>query len=146
MQPIYPNCFDLLTTHGVIHNDLVGYITGTPSPYLQQYVAQRGGVPLAPAPAPGVPAAPQAQILQQPAADAYQKTQIHSEPPAEAPSLHSHNPKKNNIGKSIAMSLILSLGASLLLAKGIRVIKGTTVPPAPAGTPWYQRFFNLFKI
>ena len=146
MQPIYPNCFDLLTTHGVIHNDLVGYITGTPSPYLQQYVAQRGGVPLAPAPAPGVPAAPQAQISQQPAADAYQKPQIHSEPQAEAPSLHSHNPKKNNIGKSIAMSLILSLGASLLLAKGIRVIKGTTVPPAPAGTPWYQRFFNLFKI
>ena len=46
MQPIYPNCFDLLTTHGVIHNDLVGYITGTPSAYLQNYVAQRGVVPM----------------------------------------------------------------------------------------------------
>ena len=43
------------------------------------------------------------------------------------------------------MTLILSVGASLLLAKGVRMIKGTTVPQAPAGSPWYQKFLNLFK-
>lgn len=43
--PIYPNCFDQLTTNGVIADDVVGYITDTPSPYLQNYVAQRGWQP-----------------------------------------------------------------------------------------------------
>lgn len=145
MQPIYPNCFDLLTTHGVIHNDLVGYITGTPSAYLQNYVAQRGGVPQTYAHTQTMPQ-PNVQIQQQPAADEYKnKKPENNIENAEAPSLHSHNPHRNNIGKSIAMSLILSLGASLLLAKGIRMVRGTTVPPAPAGSPWYQKFLNLFK-
>lgn len=40
--PVYANCFDRLTTNGVLVDDVVGYITGTPSPYLQNYVAQRG--------------------------------------------------------------------------------------------------------
>ena len=39
----YPNCFDQLTTHGIVAEDVVGYITDSPSPYLQNYVAQRGG-------------------------------------------------------------------------------------------------------
>ena len=43
--PLYANCFDRLTTNGVIAEDLMGYVTGTPSPYLQNYVTQRGGVP-----------------------------------------------------------------------------------------------------
>lgn len=43
--PIYANCFDRLTTHGIVAEDVMGYITGTPSPYLQNYVAQRGGAP-----------------------------------------------------------------------------------------------------
>lgn len=43
--PIYANCFDRLTTNGIIAEDLVGYITDVPSPYLQNYIAQRGGVP-----------------------------------------------------------------------------------------------------
>lgn len=43
--PLYANCFDQLTTNGIIAEDLMGYVTGTPSPYLQNYVAQRGGVP-----------------------------------------------------------------------------------------------------
>ena len=144
MQPIYPNCFDLLTTHGVIHNDLVGYITGTPSQYLQNYAAQYGGMPTASGHAQ-TPVQTGAQIPQQPIADVYHKPQNQKEPP-EAPSLHSHNPKKGNIGKSIAMSLILSLGASLLLAKGIRMVRGTTVPPVTNGSPWYQKFLNLFKV
>lgn len=67
--PVYANCFDRLTTNGVLVDDVVGYITGTPSPYLQNYVAQRGwpaslpgrvlpdAMPPAPMPAPmSVPA------------------------------------------------------------------------------------------
>ena len=67
--PIYANCFDRLTTNGILVEDVVGYITGTPSPYLQNYVAQRGwpaslpgrilpdALPPAPMPAPmSVPA------------------------------------------------------------------------------------------
>lgn len=63
--PMFANCFDRLTTNGILVDDVVGYITGTPSPYLQNYVAQRGGMmpslpgqilppamPPAPAPAP----------------------------------------------------------------------------------------------
>ena len=30
--PIYPNCFDQLTTHGIVAEDVVGYITDSPSP------------------------------------------------------------------------------------------------------------------
>ncbi len=140
MQPIYPNCFDMLTTHGIIHNDLVGYVTGTPSPYLQQYAARKGAA----TPVMSQTAAPSGAVLQQPVQpDVYQKPA--SQTPPQAPTLHSHNPKNNNIWKSIAMTLILSVGASLLLAKGVRMIKGTTVPHAPAGSPWYQKFLNLFK-
>lgn len=40
--PVYANCFDRLTTNGILADDLVGYVTGAPSPYLQNYVAQRG--------------------------------------------------------------------------------------------------------
>lgn len=63
--PMFANCFDRLTTNGILVDDVVGYITGTSSPYLQNYVAQRGGMmpslpgqilpsamPPAPAPAP----------------------------------------------------------------------------------------------
>ena len=46
--PVYANCFDRLTTNGVIAEDLVGYITDVPSPYLQNYVAQRGWAPSLP--------------------------------------------------------------------------------------------------
>ncbi len=46
--PMYANCFDRLTTNGIIADDVVGYVTGTPSPYLQNYVAQRGFVPTMP--------------------------------------------------------------------------------------------------
>lgn len=45
---LYPNCFDQLTTHGVIADDAMEYITGTPSPYLHNYVAQRGWAPSMP--------------------------------------------------------------------------------------------------
>lgn len=137
MQPLYPNCFDMLTMHGIIPDDLTGYVTGTPSPYLQNYVAQRGGIPQM----------PQMQIPQQPNNDVYQKPQGYVGPtPPPAPEIPSSKKKNNNIWKSIAMSVILSVGASLLLAKGIRMVKGTTVPPAPAGSPWYQKIINLFKV
>jgi len=44
-----PNSFDLLTTNGIINEDLTGYITGTPSPYLQNYIAaQKGAAPTQP--------------------------------------------------------------------------------------------------
>ncbi len=46
--PVYANCFDRLTTNGIIAEDLVGYITDVPSPYLQNYVAQRGWAPSLP--------------------------------------------------------------------------------------------------
>ena len=46
--PMYANCFDRLTTNGILADDVMGYITGTPSPYLQNYVAQRGGLPMMP--------------------------------------------------------------------------------------------------
>jgi hypothetical protein len=42
---MYPSSFDLLTTHGVIADDLLNYVKDTPSPYLQAYVAQRGWTP-----------------------------------------------------------------------------------------------------
>lgn len=137
----------MLTMHGIIPDDLTGYVTGTPSPYLQNYVAQRGGVPslpgqILPDPLPGVP-----QMQQQPVNDTYQKPQryVDTTPqPYQEPSTQKKG--KGNIWKSIAMSVILSVGASLLLAKGIRTIKGTTIPPAPAGSPWYQKFVNLFKV
>ena len=43
--PILPNCFDNLTTNGIVAEDVMGYITGQPSLYLQNYVAQRGWPP-----------------------------------------------------------------------------------------------------
>ena len=43
--PMYPSSFDRLTTNGIITDDLWGYVTGQPSPYLQHYTAQMGGVP-----------------------------------------------------------------------------------------------------
>ena len=46
--PMYANCFDRLTTNGILADDVIGYITGTPSPYLQNYVAQRGALPMMP--------------------------------------------------------------------------------------------------
>jgi len=46
--PMYANCFDRLTTNGILVDDVMGYITGQPSPYLQNYVAQRGGWPTLP--------------------------------------------------------------------------------------------------
>ena len=70
--PIYPNCFDLLTTHGIVADDVVGYITGQPSPYLQNYVAQRGGTPTLPGQIlpDALPAAPAPKQL--PKNDVYQ--------------------------------------------------------------------------
>lgn len=76
MTQIYPNCFDSLTTNGIIADDVMGYITGTPSPYLQNYVAQRGWAPdmpgrMMPDPLPNVQ--PKLPLPN----DVYEKPQIH---------------------------------------------------------------------
>lgn len=134
MQPIYPNCFDMLTTNGIIHDDLVGYVTGTQSPYLQNYVTQYGAKP--------------PQMPQQPLNDVYQQPQTKETNAkiSDLPDKATKKSNKSNIWKSLAMSVILSVGLSLLITKCIRKINGIVIPSSPKGAPWYQRFIDLFKI
>lgn len=144
-NPVYPNCFDMLTTHGVIADDLVGYVTGYPSPYLQNYVAQRGGwnpgLPgrVLPDPLPGVPPMPPL-----PQNDVYQPT-----PQQQSPVISPELPNKkmhSSTWKKIGLAILLSIGASLGIAKTGRLIKGTPLPPFPAGTPWYKKILPYFKF
>lgn len=91
--PALPNCFDLLTTHGVIAEDMVGYITDTPSPYLQNYVAQHSqALPIIPGQIlpDNMPVLPQPAPL--PKNDVYQP----SNPQEKIPSQSELTPKTFN--------------------------------------------------
>ena len=101
--PIYPDCFDMLTTHGIVAEDVKGYITDKPSPYLQNYVAQRGWAPTLPGqilPDP-LPTLPNPQPL--PKGNIY-------------PSVYPQHPDKNTLvnkgkydtAKKIALGILLT--------------------------------------
>lgn len=143
--PIYPNCFDLLTTHGVVAEDVVGYITDQPSPYLQNYVAQRGGVPtipgqILPDPLPGLP--PQAPL---PRNDVYQTTvpQQNAVPNQQMINNYVQNPK-NNSWKKTALALLLTGIAGFGLYKFSSAIRG--LRNGTVGTNgFFQSVGNAFK-
>lgn len=138
MYPMYPNCFDMLTTHGIIAEDLVGYVTDTPSPYLQNYVAQRGFNPslpgqVLPDPLPGV------TPRYQPRSDIY-------EPVRPRPVITPH--KKDRWGtfkKIAAAALLIGLGG-FGIYKARKPIanfwKGLTTPPASGQKPWYTKAWD----
>ena len=114
MYPIYPNCFDVLTTNGIITEDLVGYVTGTPSVYLQNYVAQRGGVPSLPGqplpdPLPNVP------LQRTPVSDTYQTPEKTIYPPVNT--VDDKNAKWNT-AKKVLTGLFLGGLAVLGVVKG----------------------------
>lgn len=130
---IYPNSFDMLTTHGIIAEDLVGYVTDTPSPYLQNYVAQRGWNPTLPGqvlpdPLPNVK--PQQPLPK----DVYQPV-LPKEP--------EKKDKYSTVKKLAAAALILGLGTFGII-KGSKWISNfikKNPPSNPSGnTPWYKKF------
>lgn len=100
MNPIYPNCFDLLTTHGIVADDVVGYITGEPSPYLQNYVAQRAGVPTVPGQIlpDGLPNVPRRGEVYGPKQDTYQPQTPPPLPEAPIRKTDGIQPKKSPQG------------------------------------------------
>ena len=146
MNPIYPNCFDLLTTHGVVADDVVGYITGTPSPYLQNYAAQRAAVPTVPGQLmpEQLPNVPRRGEIYGPEQDTFQP-QTPPAPPA--------TPQKKNgwetAKKVAAGALIIGLGAlGLYKGKALfdKLFKSAPKPaptptptPVPTKNPWYKR-------
>lgn len=131
--PMYPNCFDQLTTHGIVADDVMGYITDAPSPYLQNYVAQQGWNPSMPG-----------QILPDPLPNV--------QPPQQLPRgdiYQSVNPKhpdastfvkkdKYDTAKKVALGLLLTGLAVFGVMKGKSIIaklRGTPTPPAPPTPP-----------
>lgn len=144
--PIYPNCFDLLTTHGVVAEDVVGYITDQPSPYLQNYVAQRGGVPtipgqILPDPLPGLP--PQSPL---PRTDVYQTTVPHQNTVPNQQTINNYvqNPK-NNSWKKAALALLLTGIAGFGLYKFSSAIRGLRNGTAGTTNGFLQSIGNAFK-
>ncbi len=154
--PIYPNCFDQLTTHGVIADDAMQYITDVPSPYLQNYVAQRGWAPsmpgqVMPDPLPGMQ--PQQKL---PRGDVYQKV-----PGANQEDFIKKN-KYDTIKKVALGALAVGLGVFAIMKgkQGINWLKSKlgrtpapaapitpTTPAAPAATtstPWYKKVWQYF--
>lgn len=140
--PMFPSCFDQLTTNGIIAEDLVGYVTGTPSPYLQNYVAQRGGTPSLPGrtlPDTLTPAVPPKQPL--PQGDIYNVAPKDIGPQTLEP------PKKNKIDniKKIAAGLLLTGLTVFAFMKGKaalsalkKVFKHT--PTTSSATLWFKNF------
>ena len=121
--PVYANCFDRLTTNGVIAEDLVGYVTGTPSPYLQNYVAQRGWTPTLPG-----------QILPDPLPTAPQPAPMSVEgynniPKASELNKNTFAPKhKYEKAQKIALSILLTGLAALGIVKGRKLVKTKGAP------------------
>ena len=153
---MYPNCFDQLTTHGIIADDLVGYVTGTPSPYLQNYVAQRGWPPTMPGrimPDP-LPTMPPMQYPSQ--ADSYQPQQAPS--PQANPQPYPQKPqnttvkkdKLNTFNKIALGGLLVGLGV-LGFFKGKQAFNwiSSLIPTAPTSAPvtgnWFQRTWARIK-
>lgn len=138
--PMYPNCFDQLTTHGVIADDLVGYITDVPSPYLQNYVAQRGWAPSMPGRIMPDPLPNMQPPQRLPRNDVYQTI------PPQGPQPYQGNPympqKPSNTWRKVALAaLVVGLSAFGIWKgkQGINWIKNKfrtpTVPPAPTPQP-----------
>lgn len=152
--PMYPNCFDQLTTHGVIADDLVGYITDVPSPYLQNYVAQRGWPPSMPGQIMPDPLPNMQPPQRLPRGDVYQTI------PPQGPQAYPPYPqqKPSNTWRKVALTALIVGLTALGLWKGkqgLNWLKGKlssnppTPPPqpqpAPAGnTSWWQKIKNYF--
>lgn len=131
--PAYPNCFDNLTTNGIIAEDVVGYITDMPSPYLQNYVAQRGWAPTGQA-LPGqilpdpLPHLQNPQPL--PRGDIYQSVQ--PKPPDTKTLVRKD---KYETAKKVALGMLLTGLAVLGIVKG-KKLWGKLFPKAvPTPTP-----------
>lgn len=112
---MYPNSFDMLTTHGIITEDLVGYVTDTPSPYLQNYVAQRGWNPTLPGQVLPDPL-PNVQPKRQVVSDVYQPVKPYR--PVIEP---QKKDKWGTFKKVVAAGLLIGLGG-LGIYKGRKVI------------------------
>lgn len=142
MNPIYPNCFDLLTTHGIVADDVVGYITGNPSPYLQNYASQRAGVPTVPGQImpEQLPNVPRRGEVYGPEEDIFQP-QPQTMPPAA--------PQKKNgwdTAKKVAAGLLIAglAGFGIYKGKGLidKLFKSAPKPapaPTPSSNPWYKQ-------
>lgn len=133
--PIYPNCFDNLTTNGIVAEDVVGYITGEPSPYLQNYVAQRGWSPSLPGrvlPDP-LPTAPPPRQL--PRGDVYRTVPNQDE-------INNYvRPQKKSKWKNIAAAVLLTGLAVFGVIKGRQLFKSGSVTTSKVGD-WFK---NLGK-
>lgn len=138
MNPIYPNCFDQLTTHGIVADDVVGYITGTPSPYLQNYASQRAAVPTLPGQImpEQLPNVPRRGEMYGPNQDMFQP---------QTPTPLPEQPNKKNgwhtAKKVTAGVLIIGLTAfGLYKGKGLvdKIFKSSP-KPASSNAPWYKR-------
>lgn len=155
--PIYPNCFDQLTTHGVVAEDVVGYITDKPSPYLQNYVAQRGWAPsmpgqILPDPLPTLQPPnplPRNDVYQTVATE--QPVNKNGVPTGQQINNYVKNEHNNNWKKIAAGVLIAGVTAFGLYKLGgaIKSLFGRTPAPAPAptggGTPWYSQIGQSLK-
>lgn len=127
--PVYANCFDRLTTNGVIAEDLVGYVTDTPSPYLQNYIAQKGGVPNMPY-LPGqvlpdpLPAAPQPAPMAVPGGAAQAANAYSDIPKASDLNTNTFVKKdKYETAKKVAAGILLTGLAVLGAVKGRQLFK-----------------------
>ncbi len=140
--PIYPDCFDMLTTHGIVAEDVKGYITDHPSPYLQNYVAQRGWAPTMPGqilPDP-LPTLPNPQPLP--------KGNIYPSVYPQHPDKHTLvNKGKYDTAKKIALGVLLTGLTVLGIVKGKNLISKLRHRPAPSpsGTPWYKPITDGIK-
>src|SRR5574344_2726204 len=128
--PYYPNCFYPLTTHGIVAEDVVGYITDTPSPYLQNYVARRGWAPTLPGrvlPDPLPTMQPQRAL---PKGDMYQQSDI----PRNLGPQTFEKPDKYSTIKKVALGVLLTGLAIFGIVKGRQMYK--------AGTPGVNNWFK----
>lgn len=129
--PLYANCFDRLTTNGILADDIMGYITGTPSPYLQNYVAQRGGLPMMPGQImpDALPTAPMPAPMSVPG---YRQTPVQQQMPAgpvykDIPRNIDQNTfvkqDKYSTIKKVAAGALITVLTVLGLYKGIALFK-----------------------
>lgn len=145
--PMYPNCFDQLTTHGIVAEDVVGYITGTPSPYLQNYVAQRGWAPSMPGQIMPDPLPTLQPPNPLPKGDVYQKQSTQNTVPTNQQINNFVNPQKNDNWKKIALALLLTgvtcFGAYKFSSALKALFKKAPITPPPTSTsPTKPSFVN----